>query len=143
MSVENNDKKENSIPMDITDGIEEILDDIPEEKRKIVEQTMIAGISMISQNSPDTAIAKKITSEHIDKFFDMQEKGMDYQYKDTKSKRIFISVLVIIVLIVLIVLVVLLKNNTDVLIQLVTPIISLVVGAFGGYGYGKSKRDDD
>ena len=68
---------------------------------------------------------------------------MDYQYKDTKNKRIFISVLVIIVLIVLIVLVVLLKNNTDVLIQLVTPIISLVVGAFGGYGYGKSKRDDD
>lgn len=90
----NNITNDSSMPVDIPDELENILDDMPDSKRKLVEQTMIAGFSMIGQNSPDSAIAKKLTEEHISKFLDIQQKSMDYQYKDEKNNKIFISIMV-------------------------------------------------
>lgn len=119
-----------------------ILDSVPEEKRAMIESTLIAGFSIMGQNSPDSAIAKKLNPEHISQFLAMSEKDMHNHYKEKTEQKIFIGFILIAAFIFFLLLVNMLRSNTEVLEKIISAVVGLVAGAIGGYGFGRSKKDE-
>lgn len=122
--------------------IAEVLSELPDPQRKEVTRMMMASFSMISRSSPEGEIAKKITPDHISSMLAAQQKGMDYTYKENQCQKIFFVVILLIVICAVIAIIVLLKDNPEVMMQILTALISAALGAAGGYGVGSKKRND-
>ena len=51
--------------------LEDVLESVPPEHRKVIERMMISSsIQMRSISSPETAVMKKLTPDHISKYLD-------------------------------------------------------------------------
>ena len=68
---------------------------------------------------------------------------MRNDYKERHERKIYTTVLIFLALAFFIIIVVLLKENPDLLENVICTVGGLVAGAFGGYGLGKKQRDDD
>lgn len=124
------------------DNIDEILDALPQEQRRIIERTMVSSVAMITKSSPESEIANKITSEHITKMLENQEKAMDYSFKDEKYKNIFYGVIIFILLASTLCIILLLKDLPDTMERVLTVLITAVISGLGGYGIGKGNKED-
>ena len=97
-------------------------------------------ISQVGGIQPDIAnIAKKISSEHISRAFDLTENSMNYTHKDGIYDRISNGSIFIISIIFLTILVFHLSGSNETLLK---EIITILVVGGGGYGLGyyKSSR---
>ncbi len=68
---------------------------------------------------------------------------MEYQFKESRDNKIFIGIVVFLFMVFIVVLVFLLSDKPDVLEKVLYTLGGLIVGAFGGYGFGKTKKDDE
>lgn len=68
---------------------------------------------------------------------------MEYQFKESRDNKIFIGIVVFLFMVFIVVLVFLLCDKPDVLEKVLYTLGGLIVGAFGGYGFGKTKKDDE
>ena len=119
-----------------------ILEDLPEDKKEIIEQTIVErSFSMMGQFSPESALSKKVTAEHITSFLDVSKENMQKEYQERRETKVFILLILLLALGAFFVAVVLLKDNPELLVNVLSAVGGLVAGAFGGYGYGKSKAD--
>lgn len=114
---------------------EAILEAIPEEDRgnveRILRQTMISGV--MRRSNP---IAEKITSEHITKLIDKSDVEDKRDRDERKSDKNYNLKLLCIGLIFIAFLIWFLRDNEDLLIQIIIGIISFV----GGFGFGQSRK---
>lgn len=122
--------------------LDDILENIPPEHRKSVEKMIISSsVQMRGIISPESHVMNRITSEHISDFLRVSEQEMRLGYQDEKQKRIITLVTVIFAMIFFIAIIILLKATPDVMEKIIYAAGGLVAGAFGGYGYGKHKRE--
>ena len=147
---ENKEVKENE-EIEITDDkdvempgeLQEILEDVPEEKRKVIERLMISSIQMRGiGSSPEATVMKKLTPEHISKYLEGAEEEMKNSYKEKFHKKIFIFFTMLLAMVFVIVIVVLLKDSPEIMEKVLYTLGGVVAGAFGGYGLGKNQKED-
>lgn len=123
--------------------LEDVLESVPPEHRKMIERMMISSsIQMKSISSPETAVMKKITPDHISQYLDGAELEMKNSYAEKFHRKIFTFSTMIVSMIFFVILVILLKDNPDVMEKVIYTVGGVVVGAFGGYGFGKNKSDE-
>lgn len=128
------------------EGIEALIEQLPEDKREQVQKLVIQesfGMMGIGRLAPENELAKKINETHITNYLDGAREQMQNDYKEKHEKKIFTVVLVTLALAFFTAIIVLLKDNPDVLEKIIYSVGGVIVGAFGGYGFGKQKRDDD
>lgn len=128
----------------VTDGtlpkeIDEVLDSIPDQKQaNVVRRIMSLQFSAISA-TPENAISKKITSDHISQYLNDSRVAMQESFKEHHEDKIFKWVIILSALVFMIVIIILLKNQPSVMEKVIFSVVSLVAGALGGYGYGYKK----
>ena len=63
---------------------------MPPEHRKVIERMMISSsVQMRSIVSPETAVMKKITTEHISQYLNGAEQEMKNSYAEKFHKKVF------------------------------------------------------
>lgn len=123
--------------------LEEILESVPPERRKDIEKMMIlSSTQMRSISSPETAVMKKLTSEHISKYLEGAELEMKNSYTEKLHKKVFMLLSMIIILVFFVVIVILLKDNPDVMEKVLYAVGGAAFGSLGGYGFGKTKNSE-
>lgn len=123
--------------------LEDVLESVPPEHRKVIERMMISSsIQMRSISSPETEVMKKLTGEHISKYLDGAELEMKNSYAEKFHRKIFVFLTMIVAMAFFILLVILLKENPDVMEKIIYIVGGVVIGAFGGYGFGKNRNDE-
>lgn len=121
---------------------EDILEELPKEEQKAVKHFMQLSMQMARVSSPQAELMKKMTSENISEIAKLQGKELDLEYKDRhESKMLYIAVMVCVIVLIF-GLIFLLRSQPDLLKEILVPIITLIVGSVGGYGFGKSRRDE-
>ncbi len=123
--------------------LEDVLESVPPEHRKVIERMMISSsIQMRSISSPETAVMKKLTPDHISKYLDGAELEMKNSYAEKFHRKVFTFLTMIVAMIFFILLVILLKDTPDVMEKIIYIVGGVVIGAFGGYGFGKNRNDE-
>ena len=84
----------------------------------------------------------KLTPENISEITKLQSKEMDLDFKESRDSKLLYVIVMAFVLIVVFGIIFLLKSQPDVMKEILIPIITMILGSVGGYGYGRSKRDD-
>lgn len=111
---------------------EEVLEAFPEEERgrieSVMRQTIISGV--MRRGNP---IADKITSEHITQLITKSDDQDRREWEERSRDRNYNLILVGIGVVFVSFLVVFLKDNENLLLNLVLTIISFI----GGFGFGK------
>lgn len=119
---------------------------LPEENNKLKEKEIKTGIferQIMSLMGPFNP-TPQLSEDNINKLLENDDKHDERKFKDKKGKRIFIIILSIFFGLLIIPILFIFKDNTELLKIILPSIISLAVGAFGGYGYGYKKgRDAD
>ena len=125
--------------------IEDVVEKVPEEDRHEVRKMMTLTMQMgrVMSASPEMELMKKMTPKHIEMFLDGQKEAMTYQFKAERESKIFLGIMVLLFMIFIVILVTLLIDKPDILEKVLYTMGCLIVGAFGGYGFGKTKRDDE
>ena len=125
--------------------IEDVVEKVPEEDRHEVRKMMTLTMQMgrVMSASPEMELMKKMTPKHIEMFLDGQKEAMTYQFKAERESKIFLGIMVLLFMIFIVILVTLLIDKPDILEKVLYTMGGLIVGAFGGYGFGKTKRDDE
>ena len=117
----------------------ELPEEIPQEVRHVMRQSL----TMMGMTGPaESSVAKKITEEHITKMLALEEKGMETQYKENNSNRVFIIVIAVLLIGLVVTILVLFRDKPDMVEKILYAVGGLVAGFGGGYGYGKSKRGE-
>lgn len=139
--VEQEDKSTNEKFEDAV--IDDVVQKVPEEDRHEVRRMMSLTMQMgrVMSSSPEMELMKNMTSQNIDKFLDGQQAAMQYQFKEGREGKIFLGAMALLFMVFIVVLIFLLKDKPDILEKVLYSMGGLIVGAFGGYGFGKSKKD--
>lgn len=140
-TTDRDDNCENDIPEEIA----EILEDLPKDKKTSMAKLMVQSIGITGRVSQESAISKKITSEHIGQYLEASKENMEKEFQEHRENKIFAVIIIIIALIFFGFLVVFLKDNPSLLEKLIYSIGGVIAGAFGGYGFGKrqNKQNED
>lgn len=124
-----------------TEEIEEALDSIPAEHRKMIEKMVISSVRMRGVVSPENAVMKKISGEHITQYLKGAEEEMKNSYEEKFQKKVFIFLTMLVAMVFFIIIIVLLKDSPDVMEKVLYAVGGVIAGAFGGYGLGQRKRE--
>ncbi|MDE5719028.1 MAG: hypothetical protein K2I53_15765 [Lachnospiraceae bacterium] len=123
--------------------LEEVLESVPPEHRKIIERMMISSVQMRSISSPPEAVVmKKLTPEHISQFLEGASQEMQKNYAERFHKKVFTFLTMIVAMIFFVVVIVLLRDDTDVMEKVIYAVGGVCAGAFGGYGFARKRTDD-
>ena len=101
-----------------------------------------SSVQMRSIVSPETAVMKKITTEHISQYLNGAEQEMKNSYAEKFHKKVFTFLSMIVAMIFFVIIIILLKEIPDVMEKVIYAVGGVIAGAFGGYGLGKNQRDD-
>lgn len=138
---EDKDIVKENILSDIPEELSDILNTVPPEHRKQVSQMMISAVQMGGITSPNSAITKKITEEHITEYLAGTREQMQKGYQEKRDRKFFAFFSGLAGCAFIIAVIILLKDNPDMLEKILYTSGGIVAGAFGGYGYGKSRED--
>lgn len=119
-----------------TDMIDSILEE--EGGKEKLEMMVRREMSLSTELYQESSISDKITSEHISQYLISSEKNMEKTFDDNKSQRRFTITLSLIGVIAILVVIGMLKDNKEILQYVLTSIVSVILGGFGGYGIGKN-----
>lgn len=121
------------------------IENLPTDAKQLVEKMVVREFGMmgVSHISQENEVAKKINEAHITNYLDGAREQMQNDYKERHEKKIYTIVLVLLALAFFITIIVLLKDNPDILEKIIYSVAGLIAGAFGGYGFGKHKSQDD
>lgn len=93
--------------------------------------------------SPEASVMNKITEDHITEYLQGARKEMENSFDERKQNRIITFITLILAMIFFIIIILLLKDMPDFMEKIIYSLVSLIAGAIGGYGYGKTKSDND
>lgn len=129
----------------VADSVIEDIEHLPSDKKHLVEKLMIQEFGMmgVSHISQENEVAKKINESHITNYLDGAREQMQNDYKERHERKIYTGILVFLALAFFVTIIVLLKDNPDILEKIIYSVGGLIAGAFGGYGFGKHKSQDD
>ena len=127
---------------------EALPEEIPMEIKRVVQQQFSMMMGMTGPR--ESAVAKKIEPQHIDKMLDNDKLAMELEAKDRehnreledkdKTRKFWLAIIISLVsLLVFGFVVVLFKDNKDILIPVLTLLFSGGLGFGGGYGVGSGK----
>lgn len=139
--AEEKNTKESNMPSsaDEVEILDELLENIPEEHRRSVEKLFISrSVQMREIVSPENTVMNKITSEHVSTFLDASREEMKHTYQEMKHRKIFTFATIVTAMIFFVIIIILLKDNPDVMEKVLYTVGGVVIGAFGGYGFGKN-----
>lgn len=123
--------------------LEDVLENVSPEQRKLIERIIISSsIQMRSISSPETVVMKKLTADHISKYLDATELEMKNNYVEKFHRKVFIFLTMIVAMIFFIFLVIFLKDMPDIMEKVIYTTGGVVLGAFGGYGFGKNRSEE-
>lgn len=149
MDTKNKEIPQDTVPQTTDEKIEDalindLIEKVPVEDRQEARKMMSLSMQMsrVMATSPEMELMKKMTSENIETFLEGQKEAMGYQFKEGRETKIFLCIIVLIFLIFIVVLVNLLKDKPDILEKVLYSMGGLIVGGFGGYGFGKTKKDE-
>lgn len=131
---------------ELPDGVDALLEDLPEEQRAQVKKLVVEqsfAMMGIGRSSQENQIAKKLNEGHITDYLAGAREQMQNSFKERRENKIFTGILVFFALVFFIIVIVLLKDTPDVLEKIIYSVVGLIAGAFGGYGYGRHKSNDD
>ena len=132
---------QNDIPEEISDMIDQIPNDDVKQQMKMVFSSQFG---MMGQISPQMSISKKITSEHVTEYLEIQKIEVQNRYKDNIGKRWFFLAIIVFIIIMLFGTIILLKDShPEFMEKIITIVISAVLGAAGGFGIGYKKGQGD
>jgi hypothetical protein len=133
------------LPFELPNDFEEVLKELPEEKRKIVirrySQSLTMGV-MRSEKSADEILASKMTPDHINTVVKDAGENMRLSYKDKSQTRLFAFGVIIIAAILFGVVIFAFQNNPEFVERVIFVIGGAIMGFAGGFGLGKSKKDE-
>lgn len=121
--------------------LDPILEQIPENERPVARRMLAASMSISSVVSPQAELMKKVTPENISELLEAEKEETRLAYKDSTNTKIVTLISIGIVAIFAIIVIALLKDQPDILKEILIPAVTLIAGAIGGYGYGKTKKD--
>lgn len=121
--------------------LEEGLEAFPEEQRKVLSRMMISTVQM-RNTSPEAEIASKISGQQLDKILENNAEETRLYFNDRKQTKWFSFAAFGVAIVFLTVLVIMLRSTPDVLEKIIYAVGGVIAGAFGGYGYGKSKGNN-
>ena len=127
---------------EVPEEMKDVLESIPQEARRTVKQMVGMSMQMGGVISPQLELMKKMTTENVTEFLQGQREAANNQFRESRDNKIFLAFIVVVVLIFVTVLVILLKEKPDILENVLYTLGGLVAGLLGGYGYGKTKRED-
>lgn len=134
------EKEGNSI--DKTNNTDIVDSYLNEEGGKQKLELLLREESLSAELFEHNPIADKINSEHISKYLDGSEKNMLMSFEDKNKQRKFYVIIFVICVLSIFGFILLLKDEQELLKFVITSLVSLGVGAFGGYGIGKNRNVD-
>ena len=84
--------------------LEQALESVPPQERKVIERMMVSSFQMRGVSSPETAVMKKITEEHITKYLEGAEIDMKNSYTEKFHKKVFTFLTIVVAMIFLLLL---------------------------------------
>lgn len=120
---------------------QDALKDLPEDKRKNIYRSfsMVMG-GIIPQSNP---IVDKLTKEHIADIIKNSENEAQRSHIDAKQNRICVLTIAIILIISFTVLVCVFRNHIQDIENLLTHLMTFVMGIAGGYGFAYKKINSE
>jgi len=125
----------------IPEGFSDVIENIPPEHRKQVKQMMISAVQMRGMANPESAVSKKITEAHISEYLAGSREDMQRGYQEKRDRKIFNFFITVLGIAFIIAIIILLKDNPEMLEKILYASGGIVAGAFGGYGYGKTREE--
>lgn len=120
-------------------NIQEILEQIPEEQRELIEHSLTMTAFM--QNSSESTVSKKINEEHISTYLKDSGENMRLSHKSQTQNRIFAFLIAVLLVAFFCFIILVFKNNPDVVEKIIFTAGGAIVGGLGGFGFGKSKSE--
>jgi len=127
----------NSIP-EIIEQIERT--NMPKEQMEIIEESLT--MMSVMQNTSDSVVARKINDKHIEKYLDDSAENMRLAYKDRTQNRIMLVIIIAIITVLIGFVIYIFKDYPDAIEKIIFALTGLISGGLGGYGLGKTKRDE-
>lgn len=121
--------------------LEPFLEEIPENERPVAKKMLAASMSISSIVSPQAELMKRVTSENITQLLEVEKEENMLAYKDSTNTKILTMAGIVVVAVFAIIVILLLKDQPEMLKEILIPAVTLIAGVIGGYGYGKSKKD--
>ena len=116
-------------------SFQEVLEHIPVEQREFIEQSL--SIATCFQNSPESAVSKKINEEHISTFLKDSGDNMRLTHKGQTQNRILTFAIAFLLVFFFCFIIWVFKNYPDVVEKLIFTAGGVIVGGLGGFGFGK------
>ncbi|MDO5095130.1 MAG: hypothetical protein Q4D65_01115 [Peptostreptococcaceae bacterium] len=130
---ENNPIKDPKIP--------EQFEDISPDFREKVAESMHLMMQLSGGSPVDDTVLKKIESEHITQYLNLNQSHMENEYKERKEAKILYFAIALLFVLMLFGIIFLLKDsNPEIMEKIIYIAGGFVIGGLGGYGYGKSKN---
>jgi hypothetical protein len=124
--------------------VEQVIGKLAEKKPQIVSE-MTSVMGMVGNFNP---LLNKLTAEHISQALDftkthdenqfsLLKQRQDQEHEDRKATRIFLFLIFLVGFVCY-----LFRNQPHVLLPLITGISGLAAGFWGGYGVGKTQKEE-
>jgi hypothetical protein len=137
-------KKEDELSDELLDSeevdpekMEEILEELPGEEKKVLRKLMISSSSMTSSPFPPQ-LANSINEKHIDKLLDISGKAEDREFKLKNKQENHRLIYVILGIALFVFLTIFLaKDSQDIFLD----VLKIGLGFLGGWGAGTYKKN--
>ena len=128
----------------VEDALESLLEDVPQDDKKAMRKVIGMSMQMAKVTSPHSELMSKVTSENISEIMDLRGKELDLSYKESHESKILYAGVFVGVIVTIFGIIFLLKEQPELLKDVLVPLITLIVGSVGGYGvgYGRSKKEE-
>lgn len=123
--------------------MEDVLNSIPDKAQAQAVRTILSMQFRAVSASPESAVSKKITEEHISKYLEDSGSAMRETYKEMHEDKIFKGFVILVACAMVIAVIILLKEQPDVMEKIIYAFVGLLAGSIGGYGAGYKKGLDN
>jgi len=135
----------NNVEHELTDSLAMSELDIPEETssahKEIIAELSTTFFGMVMQNAPESNISKKLTEEHISQYLKDSGDNMRLTHKSRFQTKIIVIISMVLILGFFTGIMVIFKDTPDIVEKIMFTAGGAIVGAIGGFGFGKSKKD--
>ena len=137
METENGDIKNEieTLPVEI----DEVLREIPEEKRTLIRERISV---FMSGQEPESAISRKMTPDHISTYLKDAGDDMRLSHRERSQSKWFIFIIGLFVFGLIGLVIMIFQDKPDLIEKIIFAVGGCAAGFIGGFGYGKSKREE-
>ncbi|MCK4635333.1 MAG: hypothetical protein KAT32_00565 [Candidatus Moranbacteria bacterium] len=130
------DKENNKI---VESSNDQKCNDVP-----VIDETVTAHMMQIFGNQSQQYMP---TQSQVDKVLDLQAKGMEYTHEERTKfspiQKTELTVIIVVIITFLIIFTLSIFFAKEYVGEIIYGMIGILTGGLGGYGLGRSKKDDD